>query len=79
MCDLWSQAQQHGGSMDYRWTGRRGYKEDRGQNLASFHLGQSQNGGPQPGGPGALHLLPGSAATLRREAGPQFPNSEACT
>lgn len=51
MCDLWSQAQQHGGSMDYRWTGRRGYKEDSGQNLASFHLGQSQNGGPQPVGP----------------------------
>ena len=39
----------------------------------------SEQSGPQPGGPGALHLLPGSAATLRREAGPQFPNSEACT
>ena len=35
----------------------------------------SEQSGPQPGGPGALHLLPGSAATLRREAGPQFPNA----
>ena len=26
-------------------------------------------------GPGALQLLPGSPATWRREAGPQFPNS----
>ena len=37
--------------MDYRWTERRGYKEDSGQSLESFHLAQSQNGGPQPAGP----------------------------
>lgn len=55
--------------MDYRWTGRRGYKEDSGQNLASFHLGQSQNGGPQPVGPRKKSLLTQHLLTSCRAAG----------